>query len=812
MRRLSALLLVLVAFASAVSAQTGAVTGSVVEAGTDLPLPTATVALYADTTLAGGVTANINGLFEIADVAPGTYDLVVSFVGYDDARQPVVVGAEAVDVGAIALAQTAAALREVRVTARRAQVQSRIDRTVYSTADDPVAEGGSATDVLATLPSVDVDIDGNVSLRGAGSVAIFINGRPSPVSGDFVAAYLQSLPAGSIERVELIPNPSAAFEPDGVGGIINIVLKQNTDLGLGGTVSAGTDTQGGYDATAAVTYGRGPWSLAGTLGLRDDARAGSGTSFRINRYETDPTTLDQVETEDRSRSSLFASLAADYSLSSATTLTSQFQVGTRGGSESEINTTTRRLASSELTLSEFERLSTEDGDGISGDARLGLRHRFGEDHTLVVEARAEAEDEGELQNYTQTMLAGTTDLDRPRRVDERDAEREVSLAIDYARPLAGFRIEAGYQGSLETESSDLISESLTDTGVFAPDLDINNRYEFDEQIHALYVQAGREWGPIGLQAGVRAEQATTTFDLLTTDEQFGNDYRSLFPSAYLSFKPTEAFTLRGGYSRRVNRPRRWELNPFQSFDDPLNIRQGNPALRPEYIDSFEISASQITGWGSLSATPYYRRTTDVIRRISRVQTVNGLEGVTVRSAQNLDTASAYGAEGVLSVEGVGGLRGFVSLEGYRLQTDGADAAAEVSSDAFGWGGRVNASYDVGDRFGLGDLTVQATARYTAPINTEQGRAGARTFMDVALRQRLLGNRASLTLQARDPFGLAGFSYTLDQADLFQQFQRDWGAQQIGLTFSYTFGQQSRDRNRDRGERDGGGDGGGGEEF
>ena len=807
MRRLSTLLLLAVTFAAAPLAQTGTVTGSVVEASTDLPLPTATVALYADTTLAGGVTANIDGVFEITGVAPGAYDLVVSFVGYDDARQSVTVGAETVDVGAIALAQTAEALSEVRVSARRTQVQSRIDRTVYDTADDPVAEGGSATDVLATLPSVDVDIDGNVSLRGAGSVAVFINGRPSPVSGDFVAAYLASLPAGSIERVEVIPNPSAAFEPDGVGGIINIVLKKNTDLGLGGTVTAGTDSQGGYDATAALTYGRGPWSLAGTVGLRDDARAGSGTSFRINRYEADPTTLDQVETEDRSRSSLFASLSADYSLSRATTLTSQFQLGTRGGTERELNTTLRS-ASSGLALSEFERLAVEDGDGVSGDVRLGLRHQLGEDHTLVVEGRAQAENEGELQDYTQTTLSGAADLDRPRRVDERDAEREASLAVDYSRQLAGVRLDAGYKGSWETESSDLVSESLTDAGVYAPDLNVNNRYDFDERIQAIYLQAGREWGPVGLQAGVRAEQANTTFDLLTTNESFGNDYRSLFPSAYLSFKPNDAFTLRGGYSRRVNRPRRWELNPFQSFDDPLNIRQGNPALTPEYIDSFELSANQITGWGSVSVTPYYRRTTDVIRRLSTVRA----DGVTVRSAQNLDTASAYGAESVLSVEGVGGLRGFLSLEGYRLQTDGADATAEVSSDAFGWGGRVNASYDVGDRFGLGDLTVQATARYTAPINTEQGRAGARTFMDLALRQKLFGNRASLTLQARDPFGMAGFSYTLDQADLFQRFERDWGAQQVGVTLSYTFGQQRRERDRDRGERGGGDDGGGGEEF
>ena len=804
-RPLLVLLAALTVCAAPALAQTGALTARVVDAESDLPLPTATVALYpaggADSTFVGGAAANIDGVVRVQDLAAGTYDVVVSFVGYDDARRTdVEVGAGGADLGTVGLSVAAEALAEVRVTGERPQVQARIDRTVYDTADDPVAEGGSATDVLATLPSVDVDIDGNVSLRGAGSVAVFVNGRPAPVSADFVAAYLQSLPAGSIERVEVIPNPSAAFEPDGVGGIINVVLKENADLGLGGTLTAGADSQGGTDAAAAFTYGRGPWSLAATYGFRNDLRAGAGTSFRINRYEAvdgvGPTTLDQVETEDRTRTSHFLSLSADYALSRATVLTSQVQVGTRGGDETERNTTLRAAATGDPLL-EYERIATEAGDGVSGDVRLGLRQTFGEGHTLVVEGRAQAENEGEDQTYDETLLTGTGALDAPQRVAEDDEERELTLRADYTRTLAGFTVELGYNGSWETESSTILSESMDETGAFVPDVGVNNAYEFDERVQAVYAQASREWGAIGLQAGVRAEQAATTFDLLTTNESFDNDYASLFPSAYLSFKPTEAFTLRGGYSRRINRPRRWELNPFPSFDDPLNIRQGNPELTPEYIDSFEISAAQITGWGSVSVTPYVRRTTDIIRRISTVRA----DGVTVRSAQNLDTADAYGAEGVLSFAGLGGLEGYVSLEAFRLQTEGTTNETSLSNDAFGWGGRVNASYALGDRTGLGDLDLQATARYRAPVDTEQGRVGARTFIDLALRQRLLNDRASLTLQARDPLGLAGFSYTLDQDDLFQQFERDWGAQQVGLTFSYRFGQQ--ERSRDRGERGGG---------
>ena len=760
----------------------------------------------ADSSLVAGATATIDGDFRV-EAAPGDYTLAVRFVGYQEVTQPVTVTAGETDLGTIGLIADTQALGEVQVRAERTQVAAQIDRTVYNTADDPVAEGGNATDVLTTIPSVDVDIDGNISLRGSGGVAVFINGRPAPVSGEFVASYLASLPAGSIERVEVIPNPSAAFEPDGVGGILNIVLKENTDPGLGGTLTLGTDTQGGYDGSAAVTWGRGPWSLAATYGYRNDARAGGGTGLRINRYLADPTTLVQDETQSRTRTSHLFNLSADYAITPSTTITSQFQVSTRGGDEEELNNTLRTASTGDLLLN-YNRLAREADDGLSGDVRLGLRQEFGERHTLTIEGRGDASNESEFQTYNEELLAGVEGIAAPQQVDQDEEERELSLSVDYTRPLAGFRVDLGYKGEWERETSGLAADTMGAGGQFVRDLGVSNTFDYDQTVHALYAQAAREWGAWGLQLGLRAEQAVTTFTLLTDDRSFDNDYRSLFPSAYLSYKPTESLTFRGGYSRRIDRPRSWSLNPFPSFDNRDNIRQGNPALRPEYTDAFEISAAQITNWGSLSITPYYRHTTDVIRRISTLRD----DGVTVRTSTNLDTADSWGAEGVLSFENVGGLKGYLSLEGYRLQTEGATADTELSNDAFGWGGRVNANYGFGDRFGWGDLALQATARYSAPIDTEQGRIGARTFIDFALRQKLFGDQASLTLQARDPLGLAGFSYVQDGAELYQEFERDWGAQQIGVTFSYTLGQQSQDRDRDRGGDRGDGGGGDGEEF
>lgn len=798
--RFSLLLLPLLAagLGPAAQAQTASLVGEIVDADSDRPLPTATVALLVADSLITGATADFDGAFRV-QAPPGTYDVRVTFVGYDPLRQSgVTLGNGETDLGQIRLTPSAEALAEVSVAAERPQRQSRIDRTVYDTADDPVAEGGNATDVLSTIPSVDVDVDGNISLRGSGNVAVFINGRPAPVSSEFVASYLASLPSGSIDRVEVIPNPSAAFEPDGVGGILNIVLKQDAEPGLGGTLTAGADVLGGVDLSTALTYGRGPWSLAATYGFRHDVRDGSGTNLRENSGEV-ISTLFQDETEDRTRTSHLLNVSADYAASRATTLSSSVQVGTRGGDETEVNTATQTFDTDPDVT--YKRVAEEVGDGLSGDVRLGLRHTFGDDHRLSIEGRAEASEEEETQSYLESLVAGTGELDAPQRVAEDGSEREYSFQVDYTRPVAGLTLDLGYLGEIEREESTLFSEVLdAETGEYVPEVGVNNEFSYEQVVHALYAQAAGEWGPWGLQTGLRMEGARTTFDLFTTDESFENDYRSLFPSAFLSFSPTDLITLRGGYSRRINRPRTRSLNPFPSFDDPFNIRQGNPALRPEYVDAVELSANVLTGFGSVSVTPYYRHTTDVIRRISVLRE----DGVIVRTSQNLDASDAYGAEAVVTYEG-GPLRGYVSFEGYRLQTEGETTETSLSNDAFGWGGRLNASYGLGDRFGWGNLDLQATARYSAPINTEQGRVGARTFVDLALRQKLFDDKASLTLKARDPLGLAGFSYVLDQPGLRQEFERDWGAQQVGLTFAYTFGQESGSRDRDRQRGEGGSD-------
>ena len=489
----------------------------------------------------------------------------------------------------------------------------------------------------------------------------------------------------------------------------------------------------------------------------------------------------------------------------------------------------RRTPSSNSTRPRTRRWPTSGSSKNSAtagrpDFRLGARHDFGTrdetPHTLDVEARYNTSLNDGDENYDQRLVdafeSGPQDLAQLQlTARERDRD-EASLELNYVRPLGAFRIEAGYKGELETQFQSLFSETLDEaTGDFVSDDDLNNTFDYDQRIHAGYLQAARAFGPLGVQVGLRAETAHATFALRTTGDDFKNDYTSLFPSAFLSYEFSETTTVKASYSRRINRPRTWFLNPFPSLDDPSNPRIGNPALQPEYVSAFELGLVQFTPWGALTLTPFFRRTTDAVERISAIcaddppGVVGALCGpgvTTVRTVENVATNDSYGVELIQALSGSGvfeGLRGFVSVEGFRLVSDGLTSAGDLANDSFGWGGGLNASYAVGDRLGWGGLDLQANVRYRAPLETAQGRRGAFTFINFAVRKALLDDRASLTLSLRDPFDLAGFSYTINRPTLYQEFERNWGAQQVGLTFQYTFGQQERRRDRrDDGERGG----------
>lgn len=839
---LAAFLLVLTGTLEAgAQSSTPAVHGTVLDADSGDELPSASVAVWklpqnaeGDTTLATGSITDNMGAFHVTGLRPGIYRVVISYVGYvtDEVENiEVARGGSDINLGEIRLSPDFASLENVDVVSERDRVEYQIDRTVYNTADDPLSQAGTATSVLENIPSIDVDIDGNVSLRGVSNVAILINGRPAPVSADFISSYLASLPAATIERVEVIPNPSARYEPDGMGGILNIVLKEEVDLGVGGALTAGGDSQGGIEANGLLTYNKGNLTLSSSYGFRRGVRDSDGDRYRINRYLDPNTTLEQDFLSERDDNSHYGSLSAEYALSENSLLIAGGQIGYSDENSDDL-TTFLELDAEDDVLQDYDRLSDESENNLNGSVRLGFTHDFGTpsstqgggnegmgrgrhrghhggrdggggsaglgSHSLSIEARYSASSEEEAEFLTEENQQGTL-LEQQDALND-ELEQEFSFQADYVRPLSfvnnNARVEVGYRGELEHIESSFFSETFDfEQGEYVPDADLNNAFDYDRQVHALYSQFATKVGSLSIQLGLRAESALTRFTLENTGENFDNDYFSVFPSGFLLYELGQNTAIRTSYSRRIRRPRTWYLNPFPSVSDPLNIRQGNPSLKPEYVDAFEFGFIHYTGFGSLTLSPYYRRTTDVIRRFQRLRE----DGVTISTFENLDSNDSYGVELIASLR-AGSLRGNVSVEGYQVITDGSNVDTELENNAFGWGGRANLNYTI--RQGL---DAQVSFRYRAPMNTEQGRSGSRSHVNLGLRQRFLNDRASLSLRVRDPFDSGGFSFTLDQPDLYQEFERSWGGREIGLTFTYAFGKQEDRRDQQRPEVDGGGE-------
>ena len=820
------------------------VAGRVTDAETGDPLALASVAVWrvsarsgVDPSLATGAVTRADGTFRVAGLTRGRYYAVVSFVGYTPQTveglrlrpdEPVA------DIGTVALAPDAAALGEVRVGAERDRVEIQIDRTVYRVADDPLAQGGSMSDALETIPSVEVDVDGNVALRGVSNVAVLIDGRPAPVSREFLGVYLQSLPAATVDQIEVIPNPSAKYDPQGMGGVINIVLKKDAELGVNGALTVGGDTQRGASTTGLLAVGRGALNLTATVGLRRNERDAGSDRFRINRALDPVTQLEQEDADRRARSSALAGLNADLRLSPTLRLTGSTQASLRSSTDDDESATRFLDAAGAPGLSTV-RTTGGASDGWSADARLGLvydvegvseerQNRGGRgrrggrrgggrglgggtvslgSHALSADLRVNASG-AEGADAIEEAFDRASDPFRLQRTTDTQSRQSLSASVDYARPIGQTRVEVGARSEIERSEGTFASETALG-GAFAPDADLANASERAERVHAAYLQLARQLGPVGVQAGVRGEVVRSTFDV--TQGAFGKDYESLFPSAALAYELGERTVLKASYSRRIERPRSRALNPFPSVRDPLNVTVGNPDLRPEYTDAVELGAVRLTRWGSLSLTPYLRRTTDVVRRLQALRA----DGVTVSTFENFDTSTSSGIEAVASYQAAS-VRGVLSLEGYRIVTDGSSVDADLENDAFGWGGRANTTLQLGDRLGVGRTDLQLSARYRAPLDTEQGHVGARASVDLALRQRLFGDRANLTIRARDPFGWSRFDSITDTPRLFQSLERDASRRQLALTLTWTFGESAETRlGRQRGA-DRGGDVGGEDAF
>jgi ferric enterobactin receptor len=640
------------------------------------------------------------------------------------------------------------------------------------------------SEVLEVVPSVQVDDEGKVSLRGNENVVVQINGRPSPMRGEQLGAYLRQLPANTIDRVEVIPNPSARHDPEGMAGIINIVMRQDVDLGLSGGLTLSGSTADRYTASGNAAYQGGPLTAFLSYGFTDDERDITGINDRTrldqNRIPLSFTEQDIAGTEGSGGHNL--SMNVDYRLNERDVLSNALTLNRRGSTDASL-TAYHVLATDRETLDRFDRIRDTDNKNLMLDYTIAFKRTFEpQQHELSAELRANRRRDREYTGFWRQAPDSNPDAGSGRldaEINELDAlNHQFTAEVDYTRAFADrTKLETGYRGNLRTVDRDFVV--LTDS-LGAGDWIRNGRsnaLDFDELVNAAYGVLSHGIGGVELQAGLRAEHARRDFSLADSNQSFPHTYISLFPSGLASYALSEATQVKLSYSRRIRRPGTWELNPFPMFFDAQNVFFGNPELNPEYTDAIELGLQRSGPLGSVQVSPYYRRTTDIIRFI--IDTADEVDGreVTSITFQNLDTGTSWGTDvnGTIRLGRV--FSGLANFNIFKMVTEGRSGEGSLASDAVTWMARLNGTVNITPA-----TSFQATYFYRAPMDIERGRFSSMSDTNFSIRHRFDDNRATVALRVSDPFNTMSFRVHAGDDNVIQLTERAFDSRAVHLTF------------------------------
>lgn len=779
--------------------ETATISGRVYEGSAGVPLEYANVVLYTagDSAQVTGTITNPRGVFQLERVRTGSYFTAISFMGYRtyySETLTITPAQEQIDLGRISLQPVALQIDDVVVEVERAPISYQIDKKVINVSQQQTAISGTAIEVLENVPSVTVDIEGNVSLRGSGNFTVLIDGRPSVLEP---SEALQQIPASSIENIEIVTNPSARYDPEGTAGIINIVMKKNERRGRSATVNfnAGWDDKYGGDVLLQQKTER----LHGTIGLDYRKRSYAGTDRNENH-----TSLGQSTT---------------FVLANGASLRGRTALGLRG--ELQWNLSDRDVLSlggryrdrvsergANLNYNEWSQpgsgnllytsLTERERSGNYYALFLNYQHAFyRQGHELYAELyfdRGESDEmtSNELRNSQQQITSG-------RRTTESGPGRELRAKLDYVHPLAGSRkFEAGFQSEIDhSEENTGLQEFDRDAGTYLMLPQFSNSTTYNRNLHAAYALFSGEWQKFGYQAGLRGEYTYRDIDF--SGQRFTIDRWDYFPTLHASYEFSGGKQMMASYTRRIDRPRGWHLEPFETWMDAYNVRSGNPALEPEYIDSYEAGVQTYFGNSLLSAETYYRVNHNKIERVRSVYA----ENVTLHSMANVGTDYALGTELLFDFSL---LRNWnVNLMGnlYQYRIKGELRGETFDRESFNWSARLNNNIKLA-RF----TQLQINSRYNSPTVSSQGRREGFFVADVALRQDFLERQISATLQVRDLFGTAKYEYTSQGSDFYTYNYSTRESPIVMLNLRYNLNRPQNDRQR-------GDDGGGmdyGEEF
>lgn len=768
----------------------GSVSGVIIEKSSSVPLEFATVIIRNtnDTTQTQGTVTGKKGEFTFNNLAFGEYRLNYSFIGFEKVEsQTFSINQKQakINLGKLFISETASLLGDVTVTAQRSTFVNSIDRRTFNVGQDVMSKTGSVSELLQNVPSVQVDIDGNVSLRGSDNVMFLINGKPSTLMGNNRAAVLQQMPASSIEKIEIITNPSAKYKPDGTSGIINIVLKKDKNLGLNGQVAINTGNDNRYNGNFSVNYNPGKLNLFGSYSIRQDERLRFSDDSRTHYISgLDTVSYTHVVSRDLSRPiSHILQAGADYKINihNSVGVTGNYNHRSFVRHSNEANL----WQSTDFSITKDYDRSRRDPE-FEKDLELSANyvHSFAkEGHELSLDYTTSFSNEQEDNHFTDTYRFPVVNPAYDNTLIKQ-GENQSQLSVEYSNPITeNAKIEAGYLLELRKSDMDFFGEYFdAETAMWIRDLVKSNHFIYTENIHVLYGTYEQEIGKLGILGGIRAEQAFLDANQVTTDTTMKNRYFRIYPSLHLSYKLNEQNELQINYSHRIRRPEGDEMNPFPEYADPYNLRRGNPHLKPADVHSVEFGYQYKKNNTTFLSTLYYRYTYNGMTDITRY--INDTIKLTTR--ENLTKSGSAGLELVLSKTfgTIGNIN--LSTNTFYNKIDASGLGYSRSKSIITWSANVSAAIN------LSKSTVfQFTSSYVGESLTPQGKQLPSFVLNAGFKQEFFKRKLVMIATVSDVFNSLRSSTIVDTPQLYEKIIRRRSARIIYAGFTYTFGNQKK---------------------
>lgn len=759
-------------------------TGKVLDSLNHAPLAFATVrVINAETNaLVNGAITTDDGSFKI-DLQAGRYVAEIDFMGYQSYRSPSFTLSREHDehsIGSVLLSSSSKTLDEVVIQAEKSSMELALDKRIFNVGQDLANRGGTATDILMNVPSVSVDPEGGVRLRGSDNVRILIDGKPSGLVSFKGGSGLQQLQASMIERVEVITNPSARYEAEGMAGIINIVLKKDNSQGFNGSFEVITGHPVNYGAAANVNFRHRKVNFFVNYSIAYREQPGVGKQYQ-EVYSLGPTRI----TEQSSKAYLTGfnnSIRGgiDFFFSEKSVLTGSYL-----WRRSDANRVMKIHYDDYLTPGNIATGSTDrrqDEDEIEPNSEYSLIYKRSfarKGHELTGEVKFLDNWESSDQLFTTKIYpADETPASETIETSLNDEyEKQFLVQVDYVHPFAkDGKFETGVRTSFRDMENDYVVSRKNDSGGFDPLPGLDNVFLYNENIHAAYGIVGNKTGKFSYQAGVRAEWTDVKTTLVETNEINPRKYANLFPSAHVTLDLPSQNGIQASYSRRVRRPFYNDLSPFMTFSDNRNFFSGNPDLNPEFTDVFEVGHIKYFEIGTLTSSVYYRDTDD---KIQSIRTVDPTTGYARTMPRNLKGEKSYGLEFVSNLTPLKWWKVDLNFNFFYSNIDGSNIDESYQRTTYSWFARAT------NRFTLPKgLDAQVRANYEAPQKTAQGERKELYYFDLSFSKDVLKGRGTVNLNILDLFNTRRMRTITEGEDFYTYNNSQFRRRQINLTFSY----------------------------